>query len=88
MYVNGSGFDEPPTSVTTTLTTPGVLYAGMVAVISVPVTTVTFVAPRPPNVKVAGVTKPVPVMVTFVPPVVGPSSGTMPLTDAMLGAAT
>ena len=86
--MNVPGFDEPPTSLTTTATGPGVLYAGSVAVIWVADTTTTFVASTPPNVTVDGVTKPVPVIVTLVPPAVGPSAGATPSVPAMVGAAS
>ncbi len=49
--------------------------AGVVAVRVVPVTTVTVVAEVPPRVTVAPAVKPVPVIVTLVPPVVGPAGG-------------
>ena len=43
--------------------------------IDVPLTTVTFVAAVPPKVTVAPLTKFVPVIVTLVPPPVGPEFG-------------
>ena len=64
----------PPLSVTTTFTVPAA-WAGVVAVIDVPLTTVTFVATVPPNVTVAPERKFVPVMVTAVPPLVDPELG-------------
>ena len=48
--------------------------------ICVPRTTVTLVAGVPPNVTVAPATKFVPVIVTAVPPAVGPLLGETPLT--------
>jgi hypothetical protein len=47
----------------------------VVAVIEVPFTTVTFVAADEPNVTVAPLAKFVPVIVTDVPPAVGPLLG-------------
>ena len=44
-------------------------------------TTMTLVAGLPPNVTVAGATKFEPMIVTGVPPVVGPLSGVMLLID-------
>src|SRR5712692_9815439 len=60
--------------VTTTFTAPAAC-AAVVAVICVALTTTTFVAPVPPNVAVAPVTKFVPVMVTAVPPAAAPLLG-------------
>jgi hypothetical protein len=57
-----------------TVTAPA-LPAGVVAVIVVLFTTLTFVAAAPPNVTVAPVAKFVPVIVTPVPPVTGPLFG-------------
>jgi len=51
-----------------------------VAVIDVPLTTTTFVAAVPPNVTVAPAAKFAPVIVTAVPPVVGPLFGDTLLT--------
>ena len=65
--------------VTSTLTAPAVC-AGVVAVIVVGLLTVTFVAAVPPKLTVAPVEKFDPLIVTAVPPVVGPLSGVMPLT--------
>jgi hypothetical protein len=74
--------------VTVTVTAPA-LPAGVVAVIDVLLTTTTFVAAFVPNVTVAPATKFVPVIVTGVPPPVGPlfgdtllTVGTGPLTAA------
>src|SRR5437762_12242992 len=50
-----------------TLTVPGV-WAGVFAVIFVELTTTTLVAAEPPNVTVAPLWKPVPLIVTFLPP--------------------
>jgi hypothetical protein len=63
-----------PFKVTVTVTAPAVP-AGVVAVIDVLLTTTTLVAAVLPNVTVAPVAKLVPVMVTEVPPVVGPVFG-------------
>jgi hypothetical protein len=73
-----------PVLVTVTVTAPAVP-AGVVAVIEVLLTTVTFVAAAEPNVTEAPEAKLVPVIVTEVPPVVGPVFG---LTLVTVGAAT
>jgi hypothetical protein len=65
--------------VTVTVTAPA-LPAGVVAVMLVPLTTVTFVAAALPNVTVAPVAKFVPVIVTAVPPAVDPLVGETLLT--------
>ena len=70
--------------VTVTVTAPAVP-AGVVAVMDVLLTTVTFVAAAEPNVTVAPVAKLVPVIVTEVPPAVDPVFGLTPVT---VGAAT
>jgi hypothetical protein len=49
--------------------------AGVAAVISVPLTTTALVAAVPPKVMVAPAAKFVPVIVTAVPPAVGPLFG-------------
>src|SRR6266849_6854310 len=68
--------------VTTTFTAPAAC-AAVVAVICVALTTTTFVAPVPPNVAVAPVTKFVPVMVIAVPPAAAPLLGlTLPTVGA------
>ena len=68
--------------VTTTLLAPAVP-DGVVAVMLVALTTVTFVAAIPPmvTVTVPEVAKPVPVMVTPVPPAAGPLLGEIDVTD-------
>ena len=76
-----------PFTVTATFTAPG-LPAGVMQVISVELTTTTFVAaalPSPPcrpapNVTVAPETNPVPVIVTAVPPFADPLLGEAPVT--------
>jgi hypothetical protein len=68
-----------PLTVTVTVTAPA-LPAGVVAVMVVLFTTATLVAAVLPNVTVAPVAKLVPVMVTAVPPAVGPLFGLTPLT--------
>jgi hypothetical protein len=79
-YVNPLARLPPcPLTVTVTVTAPA-LPAGVVAVICVPLTTTTFVAAAEPNVTVAPDTKFVPVIVTAVPPVVGPLLGDTPVT--------
>ena len=54
--------------------------AGVVAVMDVALTTVTPVAEVPPRVTVAPLRKPVPVMVTAVPPFAVPVPGEMEVT--------
>jgi hypothetical protein len=68
-----------PLTVTVTVTVPA-LPAGEVAVIEVLLTTTTLVAAVAPNVTVAPVAKLVPVIVTAVPPAVGPPIGEILLT--------
>jgi hypothetical protein len=63
-----------PLTVTVTVTAPAVP-AGVVAVIWVALTTTTLVAAVAPNVTVAPVAKFVPVIVTAVPPAIGPLFG-------------
>ena len=65
--------------VTTTLTAPAA-WAAVVAVIEVPLTTVTVLAAVPPNLTVAPARKPVPVMVTAVPPLTDPDPGEIAVT--------
>jgi hypothetical protein len=65
--------------VTITLLAP-VVPDGVAAVILVALTTVTPVATVPPMVTVAPLIKPVPVMVTLVPPVAGPLLGEIEIT--------
>ena len=69
----------PSLLVTTTFTAPAAC-AGVVAVIDVALTTTTPVAGVPPRLTVAPATKPVPVIVTGVPPAVGPLVGAIVLT--------
>jgi hypothetical protein len=69
----------------TVTVTPPTLPAGVLAVIVVLFVTTTFVAAALPNVTVAPVAKFVPVMVTAVPPEVGPLFG---LTLLTVGATT
>ena len=63
-------------SMTTTLAVPAVP-GGVVAVIDVAEPTTIFVAAAPPMVTLAPETKPVPVIVTLVPPPIGPPLGEM-----------
>ena len=65
--------------VTTTFTAPAA-WAGAVAVIEVAPTTTTFVAAVPPIETVAPDRKPVPVIVTAVPPDVVPELGEIEVT--------
>ena len=69
----------PPGVVTVTSTVPAVP-AGAVAVIWVALLTVTLVAAFEPKLTEAPLTKFVPVIVTMVPPVVGPAVGLMLVT--------
>ena len=64
----------PLVTVTSTVPEP----AGLVAVIDVALFTVTPVAAVPPNATVAPDAKPVPLMVTEVPPAAGPVAGLTP----------
>ena len=73
----------PPTVVTFTSTVP--LPAGDVAVIDVPLVTVNDAALVVPNQIAVAPVKPVPLIVTLVPPTVGPALGDTALT---VGAAT
>ena len=73
----------PPLPATVTSTVPEP--AGLVAVIDVALFTVTPVAAVEPNATVSPDAKPVPVMVTVVPPAAGPLDG---LTADTVGAAT
>ena len=75
-----------PLTVTVTVTAPA-LPAGVVAVICVPLTTTTLVAATPPNVTVAPAAKFAPVIVTAVPPAVGPLPGETLLTVGGIGPA-
>jgi hypothetical protein len=68
--------------VTTTFTAPAA-WAGVLAVIEVPFTTVMLVADVPPTFTVAPDKNPVPMMVTVVPPLVVPVLGVI---EATLGA--
>ena len=68
----------PPAVVTVTSTVPAP--AGEVAVIEVALFTVTLVAAVAPNFTVAALVKFVPVMLTAVPPAVGPLVGAMLVT--------
>jgi len=70
--------------VTTTSTVPNA-WAGVVAVIEVPLTTVTPVAAVPPKVTEVAPIKSVPVIVTAVPPAIGPVAG---VTLVTVGSAT
>jgi hypothetical protein len=65
---------NPLLLVTVAVTAPAAC-AGVVAVIVVLLATTTFVAAVPPNVTVAPAAKFVPVIVTAVPPAIGPLLG-------------
>jgi hypothetical protein len=85
-YVNWSFTDVaevPPLVVTVTSATPGVTVAGEVAVICVAEFTTTPVAAVAPKATDAPVMKPVPVIVTDVPPLVGPVAGEIDVTDGV-----
>jgi hypothetical protein len=69
----------PPGVVTRTFTVPAAC-AGVRAVIVVSSTTTTFVASLPPNMTSGAPVKFVPVMVTCVPPRVGPLPGEIEVT--------
>ena len=69
----------PPGLVTVTVAAPA-LPTGVVAVMLVLLTTTTFVAAVPPNVTAAPAAKFVPVIVTAVPPAIGPLFGDTLLT--------
>jgi hypothetical protein len=71
---------NPPELITVTVTAPA-LAAGVVAVMVVLFTTTTFVAAVLPNVTVAPEAKLVPVIVTAVPPAIGPLFGLTLLTE-------
>jgi hypothetical protein len=64
-----------PSGFVTTRSTLPALRAGTAAVIEVALATVTEPAAAPPRVTVAPDTKPVPKIVTIVPPPVGPEPG-------------
>jgi hypothetical protein len=61
--------------------------AGVIAVISVSLTTEKLVAAAPPMVTEVAPVKPLPVIVTDVPPVIGPVAGEMPVKIGVGGAA-
>ena len=68
----------PPGVITVTLTVPAP--AGLLAVIVVALTTMTLVAAVAPNLTDVAPVKPVPVIVTRVPPAAGPLVGLRPVT--------
>ena len=72
--------DAPLVVVTMTSTCPAVEVAGVVAVISVGLTTTTLVAAAPPTVTPVAPVNPVPVMVMEVPVETGPYVGEMLVT--------
>ena len=71
--------DVPPTVVTRTSAAPALLL-GLVAVIDVALLTVKLVAAVMPKVMPLALLKLVPVMVTLVPPAIGPAVGETPVT--------
>ena len=81
-YVNWSAAkvaEVPPRSFTVTSTGPAA-FGGLVAVICVDETRVTLVAAVPPKSTIGCPRKPVPVMVTDVPPAKGPAVATRAVT--------
>ena len=81
--------DVPPASETLTSTTP--VPGGetaVIVVVEVTTTSVACVKPKRTSVVASLATKLVPVMVTGVPPASGPWLGTIPFTDAMVGASS
>ena len=68
-----------PSAFWTTTSVAPAACGGVVAVIEVLLETVMFVAAAPPTVTCAPEKKPVPVIVTAVPPAVGPEFGEMPV---------
>jgi hypothetical protein len=76
--------EVPPAVVTVTLTVPADS-AGDVAVMEVAELTVTAVAVMVPNITVAEEVKPVPMMVTEVPPAVLPLAGVIDVTVGLGG---
>ena len=75
---------EPPEPVSTTFTAPAAL-AGVTIVTEVALTLVIDVPAVPPNITDVVPVRLVPVIVTVVPPLVGPDTGD---TDEIVGAAT
>ena len=74
----GDVADVPPAVVTVTSTVP--VPTGDVAVMDVAETTVKLVAAAAPKVTAVAPANPVPVIVTVVPPVVGPAVGEIEVT--------
>ena len=70
--------EVPPCEVTVTWTVP--LPAGLVAMISVSLTMLKLLTDACPNDTLVAVLKPVPVIVTLVPPLPGPLVGLIPVT--------
>jgi hypothetical protein len=70
----------PPGETTITSTVPGAAPAGTAAVSWVLEVKWTDVAAAPPKLTVAPLVKPVPVIVTELPPETGPASGVTPVT--------
>jgi hypothetical protein len=83
-YVNSSAelpvADVPPGVFTVTLTGPKTVDAGALVVISPSETIVNGVAAFDPNLTTLAPSKPVPVIVTGVPPAIGPTAGLMLVT--------
>ena len=71
---------EVPSGVVTVTSTVPLLPAGLTTVIWVSLSTVKLLVPVEPNETLVAPVKLEPVMVTVVPPVVGPLAGLMPVT--------
>ena len=80
MYRSPTTVGEVPPAVVTVTSTGPEAPAGAVAVTSVADTAVTLVAATVPNVTPVAPVRLVPVMVTWVPPVVGPVVGLIEVT--------
>jgi hypothetical protein len=76
--------DAPAGVVTVTSTTP--LPAGATALIHVAEVTVKLLAAAPPKATAVAPVKPVPLIVTVVPPAAGPPVGLSPVTVGAVGA--
>ena len=75
--------EVPPVVVTVTSTAPGVTVAGEFTLMVFASTTTTPVAEMVPNFTVLAAVNAVPVIVTGVPPPVGPEFGLTDVTDGM-----
>ena len=85
MYRSAAEVTEvPPGVVTVTSTEPGET-AGLVALIELSLTTVILAVAALPKVTAEASVKPVPVIVTTVPPTNGPDAGEMPVNAGTAG---